>query len=327
MFYDLALVGAGLVALYFGGEWLIAGSAGLALRFGMPSLLIGLTIVAYGTSAPELVVCIQAARSGHGEIALGNVIGSNIANIGLILGASCVVRPAEVDGELWKRELPVLFVSAALLIITMLDGHMGRLESAALLAFAVLYLASLVRVSRRKAVQDAAASAAKTTIHAAVQSGAPHGHSLPKLALLTLVGLGVLVGGGHVFVEGATALAKAWGVSERVVGLTIVAVGTSLPEFATSMIAAQRGHSGIAVGNVIGSNVFNALVCMSAAGLAGRLDAPFASVSFDLGIMLTMTVLAIALMRRRRVIGRTEGFVLVASYAGYLGWLLTHPRV
>jgi cation:H+ antiporter len=315
---DLARLLGGGVLLYFGAEWLVGGSAQLARSFGISALLVGLTVVAYGTSTPEIVVGVQAAAAGHRDIALGNVLGSNIANLGLILGATALLSPAKVVRPIPRREVPVLVGSALLVPLVLLDGAIHAWEAGVLLAIAIGYTVWMVRTSRVTA--QGAAEAAEVTAEAADAVGAPAMGTAGRawLAAIALAGLATLVLGGDLFVDGATGIALRVGMSERLVGLTIVAVGTSLPELATSLVAGYRGHSDIAVGNVIGSNVFNVLTCLSVASLAGEVGAPLADVSRDVLAMVGLTILAAVFMRTERAITRAEGALLVACYVGFL---------
>lgn len=318
---DVVMLLGGGVLLYFGAEWLVGGASGLARSMGVPQLLVGLTVVAYGTSAPEVVVGVKAALAGSGDIALGNVVGSNIANLGLILGVSALFKPAKVAGSLARREVPVLVGSALAVPFVLLDGVVSRLEGAALLFAAAAYSVWMVRSARRVNVAEAAQTAAQIE-DAADRAGAPKPSGRGRQVLTAIAGLAFLVLGGSLFVDGASGLARTWGLSERLIGLTIVAVGTSLPELATSVIAAWRGASDIAVGNVVGSNIFNALLCLGSAALIAPLSVPLASVSFDLGVMVLLTLAGAVMMRRERTISRGEGALFVAAYVGFLAALI-----
>lgn len=311
------LLGGGLL-LYFGAEWFVGGASALALALRVPQLTIGLTVVAYGTSAPEVIVGVQAAQTGHGAVALGNVLGSNIANIGLILGVAALINPAKVDGALRKRELPVLIATTALVPLLLLDGVVSWWESVGLVAVAVGYTGWMVRAARSASITAVRAEVAATG-EAADAAGAPRPRSIAKAAAIAVIGLGVLLVGGSLFVDGAVKVAHALGMSDRLVGLTIVAVGTSLPELVTSVIAARRGHSDIAVGNVVGSNIFNVLLCLGAAGLAGSVGAPLSSVAMDLAALGVMTMLGAVFIRTERVVTRREGAVAFIFYAAYVG--------
>lgn len=316
---DLMMLLGGGVLLYFGAEWLVGGASGLARALGVPSLLIGLTVVAYGTSAPEVVVGVKASLAGSGAIALGNVIGSNIANLGLILGLTALVKPAKVDGALMRREVPVLLVATLSVPLVLLDGVVSRVEAAALLLTALAYSGWMVRSTRRSLAQlERAADQMET---AADLAGAPAARSRLRLALTAGAGLAFLVLGGSLFVDGASGLARALGLSERLIGLTIVAVGTSLPELATSLIAARRGHSDIAVGNVVGSNIFNALLCLGAAALLRPIEMTLEAVRLDVSTMVAFTLFGAWVMRGPRVIGRAEGLIFVLAYAAFLAAL------
>jgi cation:H+ antiporter len=318
----MMLLGGG-VLLYFGAEWLVGGASGLARSLGVPSLLIGLTVVAYGTSAPEVVVGVKASLAGSGAIALGNVVGSNIANLGLILGLTALVKPAPVDGALIKREVPVLVAATLAVPLVLLDGVVTRGEAIALLITALGYSAWMVRSTRRSLAQlEREADQMET---AADLAGAPAARSKLRLALTAVAGLVFLVLGGSLFVDGASGLARALGLSERLIGLTIVAVGTSLPELATSLIAARRGHSDIAVGNVVGSNIFNSLLCLGAAALIRPIEISLDAVRLDLVTMVLLTLLGAFVMRGSRVIGRAEGLIFFIAYVAFLAALAASP--
>jgi cation:H+ antiporter len=317
----LQLLGGGLL-LYFGAEWFVGGAAGLALALRVPQLLVGLTVVAYGTSAPEVVVGVQAAASGHGEVALANVVGSNIANIGLVLGVAALVRPPRVNGALRRRELPVLAACTVAVPLLLLDGKVARWEGVVLLVLAVGYSAWMIRSAR--SATALAATAADTQVAAATAdaAGAPHARGVGWSAATAVVGLAVLVVGGRLFVTGAVDLARALGMSDRVVGLTIVAVGTSLPELVTSVIAAVRGHADLAVGNVVGSNVFNVLLCLGAAALTGPVLGTPRQLGVDLAVLVGMTTLLVVLLRGERLVARREGGLALGLYVAYVAYVL-----
>ncbi len=316
----LQLIGGGLL-LYFGAEWLVGGASALALALRIPQLLVGLTVVAYGTSAPEIIVGIQAAATGHGGVALGNVVGSNIANVGLILGITALIRPARVNGTLRRRELPVLLVSTALIPLALLDGVLSRWEAGGLLFLAAAYTTWMVRAARTAGALATAQLDARTTSETADVVGSPRPGGTLRASATAVIGLAVLLVGGHLFVNGAVSAAHALGMSERLVGLTIVAVGTSLPELVTCVVAARRGHSDLAVGNVVGSNIFNVLLCLGAAGLAGPVVAPLETLGTDLVALFVMTVLAAVVMRTERFVTRLEGGAAVALYAAFTALL------
>lgn len=314
---DIGQLVIGLVLLYFGAEWLVGGAAGLARSFGIQPLIVGLTVVAYGTSSPELVVGISAGVRDQGAIALGNVIGSNIANIGLILASAALIRAPQVERQIVVREVPVLLGATACVPLILLDGSVSALESGGLLGFAVAYTAWMIATSRRGTeaeVEDISEDAARA-------SGLEPPRRRSTLTILTIVGLALLVGGGHLLVNGAVGVAKVAGLSDQIIGLTIVAVGTSLPELATSVIAAIRGHGDIAVGNVVGSNIFNVFLILGASGLAGSINASIERVAVELAVLGAMTVIAAVSMATRRTVGRLEAIVMLLGYIAFLSVL------
>lgn len=315
---ELALLVVGGALLYFGAEWFVSGASALALALRVPQLIVGLTVVAYGTSAPEVIVGVQAAQALHGDVALGNVIGSNIANIGLILGLAALVRPASVDGALSRRELPVLLASTAVVPLVLVDGAISPIEAVALLAVAVGYTLWMIRAARAGASVAAATADAQATEEAAHAAGGTRPRGAAKAALFVALGLGVLLAGGQLFIRGAVGAAQLLGMSERLVGLTIVAVGTSLPELVTSLLAARRGHSDLAIGNVVGSNIFNVFLCLGASALAGPVGAPLRGLWLDVGALVVMTLLVAVYIRRERTISRLEGAVALGAYACFL---------
>jgi cation:H+ antiporter len=317
---DVTMLVAGLVLLYFGAEWLVAGAARLAESFGVAPLVVGLTVVAYGTSAPELVVGIGAALRGQGDIALGNVVGSNVANIGLILAVTALITPPRIDPALARREVWVLLGSTALVPVVLLGGGVQWWDGAGLLALAVTYTWWMVRGARAAPAQAAADLA---VVAEAADAAAPG--KMPRsrraLAGLTVLGLALLVVGGHLLVDGAVGLARTFGMSERVIGLTIVAIGTSLPELATSTIAAIRGHSDIAVGNVLGSNIFNVLLILGASSMVGGIAADPAAIALDLVVLAAMTLVTAVVIRTRQQVSRPEAIVLLLGYVAFLSAL------
>jgi cation:H+ antiporter len=312
MLTNVAFLLFGGAALYFGAEWLVRGAAGLARSFGIRPMIVGLTVVAYGTSAPELAVSCSAAFEGKSALALGNVVGSNVANLGLILGVTALISPPKVEKGLIYRELPVLLLTALALPALLWDGLINRVEAGALLAASFAFTAFLVRSSRGHTDPSVGDP------DEAGELGGLSPRSRAGLAGLALVGLVVLLVGGKLFVDGAVVVALALGMSERVVGLTIVAIGTSLPEMAASLVAALRGHSAIAVGNVIGSNVFNILLILGAAGLVSPIEGSLGDLRLDLLTLAGLTAVAVVFLRTERVITRVEGGLLAAVYAAFL---------
>jgi cation:H+ antiporter len=308
---------AGLACLYFGAEWLVGGAAGLARSFGIRQLVIGLTVVAYGTSSPELVVGISAGLRDQGAIALGNVIGSNIANLGLILAVCALIRAPSVDRQIVVREVPVLLVATGAVPLVLLDGRVSPIESIGLLAFAAAYTVWMLFTSRRGSLE----AAEQIAEDAASATGAERPRTRGRMTVQTVIGLALLVGGGHLLVSGASGIARVAGLSDQLIGLTIVAIGTSLPELATSVIAAIRGHGDIAVGNVVGSNIFNVLLILGASGLAGTIGAPIGDLTVELVALAVMTLIATVAMATRRTVGRVEAIVMLLGYVVFLSLL------
>lgn len=302
---------AGVVLLYYGAEALVRGAATLAVRGNMSPLLVGLTVVAFGTSAPELVVSVQAALAGNGGIAVGNVVGSNICNIALILGAATLVRPLQVDAQLVRLDIPLLIGVSVILAIFLANETLSTVEGAALLAGVIAYVLFSIRVARHRV------DGALVELEVEVK---PEGSAWRDIVFVVL-GLGLLVLGSHALVSGAVTIATRLGVSEAIIGLTIVALGTSLPELATSVIAAFKGEGELAIGNAVGSSLFNALGILGVAALIRPLDSSGIDVT-DLGVMLAMVVLILPLARSGYVLSRPEGAFLLVLYVGYVGFLV-----
>jgi cation:H+ antiporter len=313
MLADAVSILAGLLALYAGAEGLVRGGSSLALRLGLTPLVVGLTVVAMGTSMPELVVSAGAALAGTGGIAAGNVVGSNIGNIGLILGVAALIHPLAVRAQVIRREVPILLLASAVLGLVLLDDRVGRVEGALLCLGIVAYVTLSLRLARRETAAEARREFA---------DGVPAVRgSLRRDLLLLGGGLGVLVIGARLLVDGAVNVAETLGMSQAVIGLTVVSIGTSLPELATSAVAAARGEGDLAVGNVMGSNIFNILAILGAASLARPLD-PTGIAVVDLGVMLGFSVALLPIMRSGFRIGRLEGGALILAYVGYLVYLL-----
>lgn len=312
MLLDLGLIALGVVLLFFGAEVLVRGASTLAIRSGLSPLLVGLTVVAFGTSAPELVVSTEAAVSGLGGIAVGNVLGSNVANVGLILGIAAMIRPVNVDAQLLRLDIPLMIGVSVLAGVLLWDEHLSRIEGALLFAGILAYIVVSIRVARHR--RDA-------VLNLIEEVPKPPG-SAGRDLLLVGVGLGLLVLGSRALVSGAVDLAEAIGLSETVIGLTIVAVGTSLPELATSMVAAFKGESDIAIGNVVGSNLFNLLAILGIASLVHPITAPDLNV-VDLGAMLAAALILFPLALTRKRLGRIEGALLLGLYAAYVASLVS----
>jgi cation:H+ antiporter len=309
----------GLVLLIVGADLLVAGASRVAARLGISSLVIGLTVVAFGTSAPELAVSLTGALGGQADLALGNVVGSNIFNLLFILGATALVAPLPVQPQLIRFDVPLMIGASVLCWLLAWDGVVGRLDGIILAAGIVAYTTALILPTRRKRVEGGDLSPQ------AEPPPAPGWRDkLPVQLLQILGGLVMLVAGSRWLVEGAIVAAKAFGVSELVISLTIVAAGTSLPEVATSILAAIRGERDIAVGNVVGSNIFNLLCVLgltSAICPSGVAVAPQA-LALDIPIMTAVAVLCFPLFVTGKIVARWEGAVFLAYYVAYTTYLV-----
>ncbi|GIW41965.1 MAG: sodium:calcium antiporter [Candidatus Binatia bacterium] len=301
----------GLGFLYAGGEALVRGASALARRSGISPLAIGLTVVAFGTSSPELAVSIEAALAGASDVSVGNVVGSNIANVTLILGSAAVLRPCVAKAKIVRVDAPLVVLASVVLVFLLADGTVGRAEGAALAGALAVYTAFTLREAKSEppSVQEEFSPLA-----ASRRSGV-----LPAAAL-SVLGLFLLFSGGHLFVQGSVALARWAGVSEAVVGLTVVAVGTSLPELAATAVASFRGRSDLALGNVLGSNLFNILGVLGLSALARPLRPQGISWA-DLGAMVFLASLAAVFVGTGLRVGRFEGVLLLACFCAYWGWL------
>jgi len=309
----------GLTALVSGADLLVRGASRLAAALGISPLIIGLTIVAFGTSAPELAVSIGSAWSGRADIAVGNAIGSNIFNILLILGASALVLPLAVAEQVVRREVPIMIGAACLLLVLVLDGTIGRAEGALLFGLAVVYTVTLIAGARAEG-PSAAAEFAHEFGEAAAQQGRQW---LVQIGLI-VAGLVLLVIGSRWLVEGAVAIARLAGLSELVIGLTVVAAGTSLPEAATSIAAAIKGERDIAVGNVVGSNIFNVLVVLGLSALLSPAGLPAAPslARFDIPVLIAVSVACLPIFFSGYRIDRWEGGLFFGYYLLYLAYVI-----
>jgi cation:H+ antiporter len=307
------LILAGLVILTFGAELLVRGSSSAALRIGVSPLVVGLTVVAFGTGSPEFVVSLTAAFEGNSGIALGNIIGSNISNIALILGIAALIRPLAVKAEILRREMPVLVAASGLLWLFVYDGEMSRVEGGILVFGALVYTVLIYWLSRQKVkkeVLEEFEEAVETTGKNPLVDG-----------VMLVGGLALLIVGANVLLNGSVTIAKGFGISDVVIGLTIVAIGTSLPELATSAVAAYKNEPDIAFGNAIGSSILNILAIL---GLTALIQ-PFAAEGvrmLDLGAMMISVGFLYVMMGRRFVLDRIEAAILLICYAAYIYTLL-----
>jgi cation:H+ antiporter len=317
---DALLLVVGLAVLIGGAELLVRGASRLALAVGLTPLVVGLTVVAFGTSAPELAVSIGAGRAGLDGLALGNVVGSNVFNVLFILGLTSLIAPLVVARQLVRLDVPVMIGASVLVVVLAADGRVGTIDGALLATGLAVYLGWLLRAGRSPAAE---ASAVDPTPDL-VASPRPRARLAVDLGLV-VGGLALLVLGSRWLVDGATGIATALGVSELIVGLTIVAAGTSMPEVATSVVATLRGQRDLAIGNVVGSNVFNLLGILGLAALAtpGGLAVPAAVSAFDVWVMLAVAIVCLPIFVSGFGIARWEGAVLLFGYLAYTTTLVT----
>lgn len=307
MLLDVGLVLVGLVGLFVGGEWLVKGSSRVALRLGISPLIIGLTVVAFGTSMPELLVSVSAALRGVSGIAVGNVVGSNIANIGLILGVAGIITPIAVQAILVRREIPIMIGVSIFAYLLVLDGMLSRLDGI-LLLFAFLAFNGLFYMLAKKEAQNHHDDI--------IDTAAAHIH-LGRELLRVTAGILLLFIGAQALVQGATSIAQVLGVSDLVIGVTIVAFGTSLPELATSIVGAMRGENDIVVGNIIGSNIANLLLILGATAfiLPIPIDAGLTQFEFVVMLLFSFMLLPFGL---NKIISRRESAVFLGAYAAFI---------
>lgn len=306
IFLHIIYMIAGVAALYYGADFLVRGGVDIAQRFGISSLVIGLTLVAFATSAPELAVSLSAAFSGNPDISVGNVVGSNIANIGLILGICACILPLNVNNQLLKVDTPFMVAAGgAITVPLLLFGGMNRIVGAVLFSLLLIYVIWSVYDSRKHSEEEEKITS-KYPLYLAV--------------IIVIASLAVLVVGAEIFLKSAVFFAKMFKISDAVIGLTVVAVGTSLPELATSIVAACKGEKDIAIGNVVGSNIFNSLCIL---GLTSVVK-PIHNITLnivDFGFMIFLSVLLLAMMFTSRKVNRVEGAILFVCYVGYTVYL------
>ncbi len=321
---DGLLTLGGLLLLVIGGDFLVRGASGIALLAKMTPLVVGLTIVAAGTSMPELVVSVRSAWVGSPGLAVGNIVGSNIFNVGMILGIAALVRPLKIHGSTLKREWPVMLLAALLLHLLARDGLIDRTEGLFFLCALVIFVAFLVWISKLEPQQPGEDGSDEVATASFGKTGAA------ALALnlgAVMIGVGLLSGGAHLLVQGAVGIASSLGVSETVIGLTVVAAGTSAPELITSLVAGYRGQDDLAVANVVGSNIFNVLAIGGGAALVLPLSVPEEVLVRDDLWMLALTLALFPLMRTGLRITRGEGALLLGAFVAYLVVLVRQATV
>lgn len=307
----------GLVLLLVGGELLVRGAVATAKSFGVSPLLIGLTLVGFGTSTPELVTSVTAALDGSPGIAVGNVVGSNIANVLFILGLSAVIYPMAVNPKGFKRDALVLSAAALACLGVVLYGRMGMWVGIVFICSLLVYI-TFVYLQEKRAPDEAAVVAE----HRAEDARKGPGNLALSLSM-AVGGIAITIFGARFLVDGSIALAKGLGVSDTIIGLTIVAVGTSMPELVTSVMAALRKHADVAYGNIVGSNIFNVLFILGATSIIQPIDIPGQIASFDIWVMLLATGLLVYFARTGAKLQRWEGWVFIALYAAYTGYLIS----
>ncbi|BBB27274.1 calcium/sodium antiporter [Amphritea japonica] len=312
MLYPIIALLVGFIILVWSADRFVIGAAGTAKNFGMSPMLIGLTVVSFGTSAPEILVSVMASTTGAGSLAVGNALGSNIANIGLVLGITALVAPLPVKSKVLKQEIPLLLAITFLAGGVLYDLYLGRIDSVILILSLIACLFLFTRFQRNASDEDLT----------------DEEEELPELPtswaiFWLIIGLLLLAGSSRLLVWGATEIATTLGVSELIIGLTIVAIGTSLPELAASVASALKGHTDIALGNIVGSNIFNIAAVMAVPGLIAPIELESIVLLRDYGMTLGLTLLLalLALVQKPPKISRVEGGLLVTAYAGYLALL------
>lgn len=312
---------AGTAILYWGAEWLIRGSAAVARAFGVKPLVVGLTVVAYGTSAPELAVATKTALEHSQPIALGTVIGSCAANISLILGLTALIAPPTVDGRIIRREVPILIGSAIAVPLLLRNGVLSHLEGGLLILCAIVFTIATLTVSARMDLDDADETEAAARV---AQSGAAlGGKARPRAsrgaaAVMSLIGIVLLLAGSKFFVDGGRGIGSALGMSERMLGLTVISIGCALPELIGSLVAASRGQSALAVGSVIGSNLLNVFLVLGVTAWLRPIRLGERMHAVDLVGLVVITLLGVVALRGSRKITRLEGALLVAAYVAFI---------
>jgi cation:H+ antiporter len=304
---------AGLVLLYFGAEGLVRGSSSLALRLGLSPLVVGLTVVAFGTSSPELMVSLKAALAGQADISVGNVVGSNICNIGLILGLCALITPVATSSQIVRIDIPIMIGITALALALMADGRLGMTEGIIFVLLLIAYIVFSIQLARRQPA-DSLGSEFGEEVKISKRG-------LAVDILMVIGGLALLVFGARFLVDGAVIIARTYGLSEALIGLTIVAIGTSLPELATSLLAAIKKESDIAVGNIVGSNIFNLVGILGITAIVHPLQAAGIS-TVDFAVMAGFSLLLWPMAYYQQRITRPEGAMLLLGYLAYVFWLV-----
>ena len=311
---DIFILAGGIILLNVGAHYLVRGSANIAKALGIRPVLIGLTVVAFGTSAPEFVVSLIAAAKQQMGISFGNIVGSNIANIGLILGMSALIRPLQVTKSVIRYELPILTVVTLLFLWFSFNGEFSRLEGLIFCLLALGFIGYTIYMGIR----------GNSELPDYTHEIPPEPPSFVKDSIKTVVGMGTLLAGSHFVVESGIGLMRAFGVSETIIGLTVIAVGTSLPELATSIVSALKGETEICVGNVIGSNIFNTLFILGGVALFGSIAFERDLIRIQLLILTTMTLLLFPILKSANEVNKWEGSLLLAGYLGFIFFIFLY---
>jgi cation:H+ antiporter len=317
MLGNISEVFFGLILLIWGADRFVHGAAAMARNLGVAPLMIGLTIVSFATSAPEILVSVVASLRGEPDLAIGNAIGSNIANIGLVLGAVALIRPIELTSATLRREMPALLAVSLLTVALFLDSQLNRVDGFVLLTGLVIVVIWLVRLGLRSSSTD--------PLQADFEAEIPKGMKMKAAVIWLVVGLAALLFGAELLVDGAIAIARAVGVSEIVIGITLVALATSLPELAVSLVSAIRGEFGLAIGNIVGSNIFNLLAVIGVAAVIQPAVLPPTVLSLHIFVMVAFTLVLFAMTYEydgRAAISRFEGFALVSAFLAYVTYVV-----
>jgi cation:H+ antiporter len=323
MILNLVYFVMGLLMLYYGANWLVKGSSSLARNLGLTPLVIGLTVVAFGTSAPELFISVVSSIKDKSMIAVGNVVGSNICNIGLVLGLAAVIHPTTSNRSVYRRDIPIMLGVSIYLLLISFDSKIGRIEGVSLFVGIILYTYFNYYIAVKKSQQNLKSDSV-AFVHAVEEI--EYVTSRSRQVLLIAVGIIGVVVGAEVLIDSAVAIMKIFNVSEKFIGLTVVALGTSLPELATSVVAALRKEMDISIGNLVGSNVFNILSVLGAASLIRPIPIPGGFINsgllVDYLVMIFVGFLPWLMMRKDYIITRKDGVILLVCYIGYVAYLI-----
>ncbi len=317
MLGNVFLIVAGLALLIYGADRFVHGASAFARNLGVPPLLIGLTIVAFATSTPEIMVSVNAALRGQPDLAIGNAIGSNIANIGLVLGCVAIIRPIELSSATLRREMPALLAVSLLTVSLFLDSHLSRIDGLVLLTGLVIVMVWLARLGTHSSASD--------PMQADYDAEIPKHVKTRNAVFWLVVGLALLLGGAELLVDGASEVARELGVSDVVIGITIIAIGTSVPELTVSMVSALRGEYGLAIGNIVGSNIFNLLAVIGIAATIHPADLAPSVLSLHIFVMVAFTLVLFAMTYDydgKSMMNRLEGVALLAAFFAYFGYVV-----